>query len=871
MNLLKKILLMLFVSMSMVLADTPPQRPASGIEVLPLYHSLANAIPSQMATPDPRAQSIAAKLQEIDTRLAQHSATSSLGAPRRVQKHTSKNSVTQKRTSQTHQAGQKIQRVTTYPEDTYVRLTKSGSVRAFKKTNGEPLFKSRRSAQQTSAEFLNKHRTLLGLHDPASELKLSRVEQDQLNHRHLRYEQRYKGLRVFGTQVITQIDHRGDLISLNGSYIPTPRKLETTPVISEAEAKVLIADRYSRYSQSLSTPGELMVYKPTDRPARLAWRIPVRGGLTDVRVKFIDAHNGEILASIDQVHTMNVAGSGQDLFGVNQQLNVWQENGSFFLTDTSKPMYDGSSNPPQPNTTRGGIIIMDLANQNEQTGNASLVSSNNANGGWLPDGVSAAVNLSATYEYFRQVHNRNSLNGQGGTINALVRVQSNLNNAFFIGSTQTIFFGDADEWAGTIDFVAHELTHGVVDNSAKLVYQDQSGALNESYADVFGELVEAHATGQTDWKLGTRLDMPLRDMANPGSLSIAGVRPYPSKMSEFISPNDPFLDNFSGRDNGGVHFNSSIPNHCFYLLAVGLPNAIGMDDAARIFYRTLTTKLGPSSQFIDARIGSIQSAEELFGANSPQAQRTAEAFDAVEIFDATPNPTPGPVDEIAGPDNTIFTYFDNNVGAYFLGRVDNVLGDTLPGIQLTANPVARQRPSVSGDGARAVYVDANQDVCIIQTNSPGTEECLGLTGQVASVAIAPDGRTYGFVFLNNQGVSENSITVIDAATGQSQAFTLLSPAPDATTNIEVVRADAMDFTADNRYLVYDAFNSIRFLDGSTLGLWSIYAVDLISGATLTVIPPVGSLDIAFPSIAQTSDTHFVFDVFNQVTGQNLVV
>jgi Zn-dependent metalloprotease len=186
-------------------------------------------------------------------------------------------------------------------------------------------------------------------------------------------------------------------------------------------------------------------------------------------------------------------------------------------------------------------------------------------------------------------------------------------------------FGDADTFAGSIDVVAHELTHGVTSNAADLIYQDQSGAMNESFSDIFGEMVENYVTGSNDWRVGTQISAAIRNMANPHEFH------DPAKMSEYVDTTD---------DHGGVHTNSGIFNYAYYQLVVGLPNAIGPRDAERIYYRALTVHLTKTSQFLDGRLACIQSAEELFGTASPQSQRVAQAFDVAEILPSTPTPPP---------------------------------------------------------------------------------------------------------------------------------------------------------------------------------------------------------------------------------------
>src|SRR5690606_37321972 len=138
------------------------------------------------------------------------------------------------------------------------------------------------------------------------------------------------------------------------------------------------------------------------------------------------------------------------------------------------------------------------------------------------------------------------------------------------------------------------LPYAVTCHTANLIYRDEPGALNESMSDVFGEMVEAHVLGAPDWLVGSVLAPPLRNMANPGALSVFGA-PYPSHYAQYRD--------LGTTDNGGVHVNSSIINHAFYQLAAGLSGSgIGTDAAARIFYRALTVYLTANARFVDARL-----------------------------------------------------------------------------------------------------------------------------------------------------------------------------------------------------------------------------------------------------------------------------
>ena len=430
------------------------------------------------------------------------------------------------------------------------------------------------------------------------------------------------------------------------------------------------------------------------------------------------------------------------------------------MIDTSKPMFVPNLGI---NSDRGVIRILDAENEPPLPEDLSegieiprpleVASSRSLTSGWLPDAVSAAYNLSEVYDYYLEKHDRDSFDGQGASITTIVRFSQDFVNAFWHPGLNLLAFGDALPFAGALDVVGHELTHGVITHSANLVYQDQPGALNEAFADIFGEMIEARTEGEPDWLIGTGLDTPLRNMAGPAALTFqlregGRRRPYPTKMSEYVDPLVEF-------DNGGVHINSSIINRAFYLLAEGLDGAIGLRDAERIFYRALTVHLFQYSQFVDAVWPVFRRRKNSLARNikSDQARKVAEAFDAVEIFDAAPTPAPQRVPVFPGPDASLFVYQDV-AGTFRLGRREEARGDGVQGVQLAEAIVATARPSVSRDGELAVFVNADNDLCSIRTDGEG-EECLGLPDDadqpihIYSVAISPDGRLLGFVFWTN--------------------------------------------------------------------------------------------------------------------------
>lgn len=222
--------------------------------------------------------------------------------------------------------------------------------------------------------------------------------------------------------------------------------------------------------------------------------------------------------------------------------------------------------------------------------------------GSKPSGDAAADEaydgLGATYDFFWEQFKRNSIDDEGMPLNGTVHFGVDYANAFWDG--QRMVFGDGDNelfnrFTLSLDVIAHELTHGVTEDEAQLLYAGQSGALNESISDVFGSLVKQYKLKQTadkaDWLIGAELftdkvqsgngaKAAIRSMKNPGTAyndPVLGKDPQPKHMKDFVN---------TFEDNGGVHINSGIPNHAFYLVALAL-GGFAWEKAGRFWYETL--------------------------------------------------------------------------------------------------------------------------------------------------------------------------------------------------------------------------------------------------------------------------------------------
>ena len=730
----------------------------------------------------------------------------------------------------------------------------------------------------TARSFLRTNRALLRLEDPDRELALARRERDDLGYRHLRFVQVYEGLPVWPCELTVHLHPDGHVVLMDGAFVPTPTGVETTPRLTGAEAAQRARASVPGGEEAELIGPELVVFAPLDQPPRLAWKLELAVSLAAHWRCVVDAADGTLLEQLNLVQEAGVSGSGQDGLGNMRPLQVWQEGATFYMVDTSKPMFVPSSVPP--NNPRGAIVILDARNQPPSADFAEVaaglgrvqffhVTSASANAGWVPDAVGAAFGLSQTYDYYLARHNRNSLSGNGENIVGVVRLGRNFPNAFWAGQVGIMFFGDG--FTRAIDVSGHELTHGVINSLGHggiLEYKNQPGALNEAFADIFGEMVEAYAKGgRPDWLKGKELGVAVQNYANPAAVEIVPGRRYPAKMSELLPPTDPI----AAQDNGGVHLNSSIINHCFYLLAEGLEGAIGLRDAERIFYRALTVHLQKQSQFIDARLACVNAAETLFGADSPQARKTREAFDRVEIFETPGTPPPPPIPTVGAADSTLALRLDPAAGQYYLVRREAARGDGSGGQFLnTLKYLAPRRVAVTGNGATAFYVTSDHDLGIVETDG-SNPRTLDKPGLVHSLAVAPDGNRFAFVLLDEFGQPINEVVLVDLRTEVERSIRLYAPGTDRA-QADIIRyADAMTFTADGQTLIYDAYAELRAEGGQTFAGWTLYALDLSTDTITALIDLDVGLDFGNPSLGRVRNHLLTFEVINKTNGVSTLI
>lgn len=252
--------------------------------------------------------------------------------------------------------------------------------------------------------------------------------------------------------------------------------------------------------------------------------------------------------------------------------------------------------------------------------------------------VTEAYNYSgSTYNFFKDVFDRNSIDTRGMKLDSTVHYGESYNNAFWNGTQMVYGDGDGDifeRFTKSIDVIGHELTHGVTQYEAALNYEGQAGALNESFSDVFGSLVKQYFFKQkvdrADWLIGSELfskkikGSALRSMKEPGSAyddPTIGKDPQPGHMKNYV---------ITSSDNGGVHINSGIPNKAFYETAIEL-GGYAWEKAGRVWYITLTEKLRESSNFQKAANLTYEVAGQIYGSGGTEQKAVEMGWDKVGI------------------------------------------------------------------------------------------------------------------------------------------------------------------------------------------------------------------------------------------------
>ncbi|WML37029.1 M4 family metallopeptidase [Clostridium sp. OS1-26] len=462
-------------------------------------------------------------------------------------------------------------------------------------------------------KFFNDNKGKFEVENVENDLTKIDEKNDSLNFKHIKLQQIVQGIPVYGNQYIVHFNKNGEIYAVNGKFDSSAKniKINKEKFISENKAIETAKSQVKFDTLEITPKAKSYIYKVNNE------YIPVY----EVRINFIspepgdwhffiNAYNGQVVDKYNSITKVATTGTGAGVLGDTKTLNLDK------VTVGSKTQYQ------MKDTTRGAQITTYNSKNTSAEPGTLIYSTTNV----ISDkaAVDAHYYAGVVYDYFKNKFNRSGIDGNNMAMKSSVHYLRNWVNAQWTGTQ--MMYGDGDgvkatALSGSLDVVGHEMTHGVDQYEANLTYRDQSGALNESLSDSFGTFIEFYAQpSKADWLLGEDVWTPntpgdaLRSMANP---TLYG---QPDNMKNYVYTSD---------DNGGVHTNSGIPNKACYLTATN--PSVGVQKAEQIYYRALCNYLTSSSTFHDARSALAQSAEDLYGANSPEYNAVISAWDSVGV------------------------------------------------------------------------------------------------------------------------------------------------------------------------------------------------------------------------------------------------
>jgi Zn-dependent metalloprotease len=528
-------------------------------------------------------------------------------------------------------------------------------------------------------------RPTLGL-DDRHDFALLKSSTDNLGQTHAHFQQRFQGLRVWEGDVIIHMDASGHHLPLTDALVRNIN-LSPEPSLTTGEALAIVhQDLAPRGTYAHAPSAELVVfpekmhmpkaglaqhsnsddfdYQVTGHHLAYYVHTSLRNtGETKDMDYLVDAHTGAILKKWNTLHESAATGTGNSQYSGTVSISTNYTGSSYSLTDTlhgSTTVLDMGNS-----TTSNGTLF---TNSTDTWGNGQNYYDNGTSGATNgTTGQTAAVDalwgFEMTWDYYKNVHGRNGIDGNGTATSLRMHYDSNYDNAYWDDTCFCMTFGDGSAPASggfknltAIDIIGHELSHGVIANNGHggLTYSGESGGLNEADSDIHGTFVtyygynggtgsvvpntipSANLHGYTPWTIGSQIsNPPLRYMYKP---SLDGSSP------------DAWSSSIGNLD---VHYSSGPGNRVIYFLAQGatasgntsttyLPNGmtgIGNDHAARIWYRAETTYFTSGMTYAQCRTACMNAASDLYGTSSAEYAAVQNAFHGINVGAAAPTPT----------------------------------------------------------------------------------------------------------------------------------------------------------------------------------------------------------------------------------------
>ncbi|MET0759829.1 MAG: M4 family metallopeptidase [Flavobacterium sp.] len=546
--------------------------------------------------------------------------------------------------------------------------------------NGKPtLITFNAKSTYKANDFQQVFKDQLGLKTNSTFSKV-KSETDKLGYSHEKFQLYHQGIKVeFSTYTLHS--KTGKLESMSGEFYQLD-KVNTRPTLTKEQAfnRALIHTGASKYLWDSPAEASAMNYqKPTgelvllplmgedvkdkkNNQPRLAYKFdiyatnPVSRG--DIYIDAVsgealfynatikhageNSHNPKVLIgkktenATTSASSMLIAANAATRYSGTQSIETLLSGSSYILSDITRGNGVQTFNMKKGTNYSAAVNFTDVDNNWTAAEYANVNKDNGA--------LDAHWGAEKTYDYFSSVHGRNSFDNAGAAIKSYVHYSTNYDNAYWNGSVMT--YGDGSgtyfDILTSIDVAGHEIGHAVCTKTANLAYQNESGAMNEAFSDIWGACIEYFAAPtKSRWLIGEDIErraghLALRSMSNPksegqpdtygGSYWVSQVRCRPRSANDYC----------------GVHTNSGVLNHWFYILTEGKTGTndkgssysiagIGIDKAARITYRLETVYLSANSTYANARTFGIQAATDLYGAGSPEVIATTNAFYAVGV------------------------------------------------------------------------------------------------------------------------------------------------------------------------------------------------------------------------------------------------
>jgi Zn-dependent metalloprotease len=510
---------------------------------------------------------------------------------------------------------------------------------------------------------------------------------DELGITHRRFQQYYKGLKVENAEYLIH-GKEGNIEAINGSFqninIPSIEySLDEQKALEKALAYVgaqkykwedagmekFVKMNVNNSDATYYPKGELLIsedFLTGSNTFRLSWKFTISSMIPDnEQLIYVAADNGEIINDVSLICNANVSCTAQTLYSGNQTIMGDTYSAGVRLQETRNNVLIYTKNL---NHSYDQSVATDFTNNSTSWTNGSWTTFNQDQ--WALDAHWGAEKV---LDYWRNVFARNSIDNNGLRVLSYVHTSTNWANAQWVSGTNNNYmrYGDGD---GTIfkpltalDICAHEFGHGITQFTAQLAYNNQeSGALNEGFSDIWGACIEYWAApSKQTWLMGEEIFNTttyncIRNLQNPKSTTTAEGQ-HPNTYHGYFWSN-----------SGEPHCNSTVLSHWFYLLSQGgsgtndLGNtysvaAISISKAQRIAYRALANYLHSSAAYSDARNTTIQAAIDLYGDCSPEVINTTNAWYAVGVGNEFPSPVVNFTNQTVTANTTVTSCGDINV------------------------------------------------------------------------------------------------------------------------------------------------------------------------------------------------------------------